>query len=367
MMARLAMTTLIFACLLLVQAEARLAHKESASLRSSDPINPPLKDVQSNEKFFGPAGDYLKDKRPVPDKSIMAKLKGPETPYPALQAKADFDRDYVKDENSDMGAWKAQFEYDALRKKLAEEKADVKGAEDRAAREDKDVDAAQSADDAAGKKVDDAQKNVDDAGKGEQDAKTAEDFQGPPSDEKLKELKKAVEAAEEKLAQQTKAFEECEKQLAAAKKELDDLKAKQTTMEAQLQADTKLWVEQNKAIAERNSVKLNLKKSKEKAAFEIRTQKIAAAQGKLIAAEKIKADAEKALAKEKDESKIALGNLEAKKADLKKAQQQLQAASARLQKLHGYTPTDVAHPMKSGTQMMSAFMAVLTIAGMLMQ
>lgn len=351
------MTTLIFACLLLVQAEARSAHKESASLRSSDPINPPLKDVQSNEKFFGPAGDYLKDKRPVPDKSIMAKLKGPETPYPALQAKADFDRDYVKDENSDMGAWKAQFEYDALRKKLDEEKADVKGAEDRAAREDKDVDAAQSADDAAGKKVDDAQKNVDDAGKGEQDAKTAEDFQGPPSDEKLKELKKAVEAAEEKLAKQTKAFEECEKQLAAAKKELEDLKAAQKDMEAKLSSDTKLWVEQNQ---KQKSIKLNLKKNKEQAAFE----KTTAAQKKLTAAEEIKATAEKALAKEKAESDKAQANLKTKKAALKTAQEQLQAASTRLQKLHGYTPADAAHPVKSSAQMTSAFMAVLTVVGM---
>jgi len=361
-MARLATTVLIVACLFVGQVDARSILKDA----SSDPkLNPPLKDVKSNEKFFGPAGDYLMDKRPVPDKSIMAKLKGPETPYPALQAKADFDRDYVKDENSDTGAWKAQFEYDALRKKLAEEEADVKGAESKADREARDADAAQREDDAAGKKVDDAQKDVDAAGKGEEDAKTAEDFKGPPTDEKLKELKKAVEAAEEKLAKQQKAFEECEKQLADAKKELDDLKAKQKEMEAQLESDTKLWVEENHKRAgrnaERQAVKLNLKKSKEQEAF----KKTTAAQEKMTAAEKVKASAEKALAKEKAESVKALANLASKKDALAKAQQQLQAASTRLQNIHGYKPADAAQPLKSSTQRTTAFMAVVAIVGML--
>jgi len=357
-MARLATTTVIVACLLVGQAEARSILRDASS---DSKLNPPLKDVKSNEKFFGPAGDYLMDKRPVPDKSIMAKLKGPETPYPALQAKADFDVDYVKDENSDKGAWQAQFEYDALRKKLAEEQADVKGAESKADREGKDADAAQREDDAAGKKVDDAQKDVDSAGKGEEDAKTAEDFKGPPTDEKLKELKKAVEAAEEKLVKQQKAFEECEKQLADAKKELDDLKAKQKEMEAQLQSDTKLWVEENHKRAERQAVKLNLKKSKKQEAF----KKTMAAQEKLAAAEKIKASAEKALAKEKAESVKALANLATQKDALAKAQQKLQAASTRLQNLHGYKPADAAQPLKSSTQKTSAFMAVVALVGML--
>jgi len=353
------MTALIFAGLLSMGSCATLREANEALLESFDPkLNPPLKDVKSNEKFFGHNGDYLMDKRPKPDKGIMAKLKGPETPYPALQSKADFDTDYVKDENSDTGAWKAQFEYDALRKKLAEEQGDVKRAEDKATREGKDADAAQKEDDEAGKKVGDAQKNVDDASKGESDAKTAEDFKGPPTDEKLKELKKAVEAAEEKLVKQTKAFEECEKQLAAAKKELEDLKAAQKEMEGKLSSDTKLWVEQNQ---KQKSIKLNLKKTKEQAAFE----KTTAAQKKLTAAEEIKATAEKALAKEKAESDKAQANLKTKKAALKTAQEQLEAASTRLQKLHGYTGSSRRRRKeKSSAQTTSAFMAVLTVAGM---
>merc|ERR1712196_536910 len=41
-------------------------------------------------------------------------------PYPAVQDSSDYDRDYVKDENSDGGRWQAQMEYDTLRSKIRE-------------------------------------------------------------------------------------------------------------------------------------------------------------------------------------------------------------------------------------------------------
>jgi len=328
-------------------------------LASADPkLSPPLKDVKSDKKFFGPAGDYANDQRPVPDQKIMDKLKGPEQPYPALQSKDDYDRDYVKDENSDKGAWQAQFEYDALRKKLAEEEADVKRGQSKADREGKQADDAQHADDEAGKKVSDAQKEVDADSKQEEDVKTADDFSGPPSDEKLKELKKAVEAAEERLEKQKKAFAECERQLAEAKKDLEDLKARQADMEKQLAAETSLWVKQNQ---DQKAIKLNMKKSKESASL----TKTTAAQAKLTTAQKLKADAEKVLAKEKAEHQKAQTRLQKEKADLKEAQDKLQAASTRLQKLHGYTPAQGAPAVKSGAQMTSAFMAAAAIVSML--
>merc|ERR1719409_321635 len=79
-------------------------------------ISPPLK-PKRDEKFFGK--DYPWDKRPKVD---VLHFKHP---YPAVQDSGDFDSDYVKDENSDNGSWKAQTEYDRLRHKLAKEKADV--------------------------------------------------------------------------------------------------------------------------------------------------------------------------------------------------------------------------------------------------
>merc|ERR1740138_198403 len=120
------MKQLIFAMALLSLASSVGAVKDPTQQK----INPPLHDVASDKKFFGPPfpADYPDDKRPAVDKAILNKLKGPDQPYPALQSKADFDRDYVKDENSDKGAWKAQFEYDALRKKWLKEQSDEKSA-----------------------------------------------------------------------------------------------------------------------------------------------------------------------------------------------------------------------------------------------
>jgi len=327
---------------------------KASSLLSSDPrISPPLKDVKSDKKFFGPPfpADYPEDKRPVPQKHILDKLKGPDQPYPALQSKEDFDTDYVKDENSDKGAWEAQFEYDALRRKLAQEEADERRAEERAAREARDADGAQHDDDEAGKAVKDAEDAVNEAAGHEDDAKKAEDFGGPPSQEKLEKLKKAVADAEDKYEEQKKAFEECKRQLEAAKKELEDLKAQQASMEEKLAADTKLWAEQK-------AVKLNLKKTKQSAAAE----KVKAAKDKLTVAEKVKADAEKALAKEKAESEKAKENVRKHKADMEKVQQQLNDASSKLQKLHGFKPAHVAPPAtKSGAQVTSVFFSLSMI------
>jgi len=73
--------------------------------------------TQSDKKFFGK--DYPWDKRPKAD---ILHFKHP---YPIVQDSGDYDDDYVKDENSDNGSWKAQTEYDRLRHQLAKERADV--------------------------------------------------------------------------------------------------------------------------------------------------------------------------------------------------------------------------------------------------
>merc|ERR1740130_2381510 len=151
------MAVVFFALLVLGQAAARSAPEPSQR------ISPPLTDVKSDKKFFGPPfpADYPEDSRPVPDKSILDKLKSPDQPYPALQSKDKFDSDYVKDENSDRGAWKAQFEYDYLRQKLAKEAADARNAGAGAGKE--------------GKDVDDAQKKADEARKAEAEAQAEYD------------------------------------------------------------------------------------------------------------------------------------------------------------------------------------------------
>merc|ERR1719335_1933347 len=76
--------------------------------------------VESSDKqFFGK--DYPWDKRAVADKYYVF-----DHPYPAVQDSSDFDKDFVKDENSDGGKWAAQMDYDTLRSKIrkAKEKLD---------------------------------------------------------------------------------------------------------------------------------------------------------------------------------------------------------------------------------------------------
>jgi len=65
---------------------------------------------------------YQYDKRPKVD---VLHFKHP---YPVVQDSDEFDKDFVKDENSDDGSFKAQSEYDRLRHKLLKEKADVAAA-----------------------------------------------------------------------------------------------------------------------------------------------------------------------------------------------------------------------------------------------
>lgn len=321
----------------------------------SDPtqqkINPPLHDVASDKKFFGPPfpADYPDDKRPAVDHRILNKLKGPEQPYPALQSKEDYDKDYVKDENSDTGAWQAQFEYDRLRKKLAQEEADARRAQDRANREGSDVDGAQRDANAAGKNVDDARNGVDSASKQEKDAqadvKTADDFDGAASKKKLEEIRKAVEAAEDRYEKAKKQFEECKRQLEEAKAQLDDLKKQQAEMEAKLAADTKLWAEQN-------TMKLNMRKSVQEKTSQDKVAKVKAAQEKLAKAEKVKADMDKVLVKQKAEHEKAKEDLQKEKADYERVQKKVQEASDRLQKIHGYKPAAQVVPTstKSGAE-----------------
>jgi len=337
-------------------AKTKKADKAPAKVASL--IEPALKDVSSDKKFFGPPfpADYPDDKRPVVQKSILDKLKGPEQPYPALQSKNTFDKDFVKDENSDKGGWKAQFEYDTLRKKLMGEEADEKSAEEKAAKEGRDADDAQSKADKAAKDAADAQKEADEAGKedgtgkDEDGGEKGEEEAAMPSDENLQKLKKQVADAEANLAKEKKEFAECKKQLEAAEQAVKDLKAQQLEMEQQLAGETKLW-------AETKAVRLNLHKAKVDASH----AKTVAAQAKLQVALNTKADVDRAYAKEKAESDRAKENLEKERADLKQAKSDLEKATLRLQKLRGYSPADTM-PVKSSARMTSAF-AFLMIGG----
>lgn len=323
--------------------ESRSAGKVVALVGGSPSLKPPLHDVASDKKFFGPPfpADYPDDKRPVVDKSILNKLKGPDQPYPALQSKTDFDKDFVKDENSDKGAWKAQFEYDRLRKKLTKETADEKSAEDRASKEGHDVDDAQRKVDAAGTDVDAAKKGVDSAKSDEAGADKSTGDDVAPSTDSLEEMKKRVAEAEANYAKEKKEFEECKKQLEDAKANLDNLKAQLAELEKKMTADTKLWVEQK-------TVRLHAAEEKRKTAKARHDAKLKAAEERMAEAQNTKAVLDKALNKEIIDHELAQKKLQKERAELEQAQKDLARATATLQKLRGYKPaTSDPQPQKS--------------------
>jgi hypothetical protein len=316
-------------------------------------INPPLKDVSSDKKFFGPSfpADYPDDKRPVIKKSIMDDIRSPEQPYPALQSRADFDADYVKDENSDTGAWKAQFEYDAARKRLMDEEGDEKRAQDDANRAGHDADDAQRNADDASKKAGDAQKGLDDAKAGEDGAGKDDGDDGSGDDhsaETLEELKKKLKDAEEAYEKQKKSFEECERQLKEAKEEYERLKAELAEMEKKAYSTAKLWAEQKTV----RMTALKAKRDAEKGAAAAKTK---AAKEVLTKAQSARKDADRKLAKEKSDHEQALENLQKQKADMEAAQKGLEESRIKLQKLRGYAPPG----MKSGSGVTTAFSLLL--------
>lgn len=342
-MARSLAATLCVALVVLSQGTSPAATKTKASLISNsyEPrLSPPLKDVKSDKKFFGPPfpADYPEDTRPVVEKSILNKLKSPDQPYPMVQGKDEFDRDFVKDENSDKGHWNAQFEYDTLRRKLAKEKADAQSAQDAANKAAKDVDnAARNAGKAAKDAADAARDAANSKNTGEEG--DSDDAGPAPSAEALEKLKKKAAEAEADYEKEKKDFEECERQLAEAKQILEDLKAKQASMEKQLAGETKLWEEQK-------VVRLNLHKAKEETA----AAKRKAAEERLVEAKKNKVEMDAQLATKKTRHEQAKASMQKEKSKMEQMKNDLAKATMTLQKIRGYTPGET---MKSGAPVVS--------------
>merc|ERR1719450_18540 len=104
-------------CLLFCSA----AVASTAHLRRYEPeLSPPLS-PRSHDKFFD--HDYPDDQRPGAPKGYDF-----QHPFPVVQDSGDYDKDYVKDENSDGGQWSAQMKYDQLRLKISEKEAAAKRA-----------------------------------------------------------------------------------------------------------------------------------------------------------------------------------------------------------------------------------------------
>jgi len=79
------------------------------SAGATTPLQPAL-EPESSKKFF--SQDYPHDQNPGSNGLHF------KHPYPAVQDSGDFDSDFVKDQNTDNGEFKAQQNYDRIRKQL---------------------------------------------------------------------------------------------------------------------------------------------------------------------------------------------------------------------------------------------------------
>jgi len=197
---------LIFTVPFLTLADSRsfVAYRSQALQQGL--ISPKL-EPGSDKVFFGE--DYPDNRQPR-EKKIKPEFGHP---YPALQDTDRFDKDEVKEENSDNGEWKAQMDYDLLRTRVSKDKDDVEKA--KAAEEDlKQIyDNAKAEETAAGKRAEKAEER---AAKAREEAKKAQEDVAAAKE--LTEKAAEHQAAEE----QRQAAERAEKQAGGDGKQTQD-------------------------------------------------------------------------------------------------------------------------------------------------
>lgn len=197
----------VVACILLpIVGDARRSsatNLKGGNVEATERIVPEL-EPKSDNKFMH--DDYPSDQRPAADGMRF------EHPYPVVQESADYDADYVKDENDDNGQWKAQMDYDAMRVKYRKEKQEMLEAKKIMDKEKQELEKAKELEQIAEDKAEEAEAAADKA-RGE--AEIAEN--------KYQDARAATAGASEKVDQELTDLEECKKELAEAKRKLQEL------------------------------------------------------------------------------------------------------------------------------------------------
>jgi len=246
-------------------------------------IVPPLTDVESDKEFMGK--DYPDDLRPG---VRHFKRYDWDHPYPIVQEDAQYDKDYVKDENNDSGEWSAQHDYDVIRSKIAKTKARVDDLKRRIEAMGGDIDAIRAEELAAEKAAKNAEGDADAA------RKNADGANGKAA---------GLEANEDGAANGVKGgmsdLEKCKEELRKVEEELK-----------------RLLKEKDAKNGDAKAAELALKK----AAMEAELKQMS------------EAELEAKLAEEKAEWKRAQEEYEKQKADLKGTQDALDAAAEKLRK-----------------------------------
>jgi len=214
--------------------------------KGSSSISPRL-DPVSDSKFF--KKDYPEDLRPGVTKRFAFGH-----PYPAVQDGEEFDHDFVKDENTDGGQWKAQISYDKLRARFQKENADVIAAEKQEAKERKELAADKETEDKAEQNLVDAKVKADRAKKDFDDA-----------DNEVSRLERDLSDAIRKVEQEMKDLEKCKEQLTRARDELKELMAQKKKKEQSSAVVKAIVAKEIKEVREKTMLTVHGRQIKSKA------------------------------------------------------------------------------------------------------
>merc|ERR1719161_3068839 len=198
----------VVACILLAASvcDARRSsatHLKGGNVEGKERIVPEL-EPKSDNKFM--KDDYPSDQRP---NAYGLKF---EHPYPTIQESADYDADYVKDENSDNGEWKAQSDYDAIRVKYRKEYKEMMAAKKAMEKELAELEKAKELEHKAEIRADEAKVATDKA-RGEAEA----------AEKVYQDAKAATAVGSAKVDKELADLEDCKKELAEAKRKLQEL------------------------------------------------------------------------------------------------------------------------------------------------
>jgi len=202
-------------------AEVKGSRRGRGASHASARINPGLSPVSDKKFFDGGRADYPTDDRPSTKDHFSF-------PFPKVQDSHDYASDYVKDENGDNGAWKAQAHYDELRASLSS----VKDAADKAAGKEHE-EAAE-----LGKAQEKEKKATEEAAKQTKKAEEAHKQQ-EEAQKRSAAANSAIGEAEKLVKSEVTDLEDCKKQLEEAKAHLQKLvkdKEAAATKQAELDA-----------------------------------------------------------------------------------------------------------------------------------
>lgn len=319
-------------------------------------IVPPLENVKSDKKFFGPPfpADYPHDQQPPSSRRMFEKGQ----PYPKVQEQGFFDKDYVKDENGDGGEWKAQMDYDTARTKIDRTKQQRKHAEKNAEEEHRHVDEAAAkyeekkekedkAKEAAQETARRAQEERDRAAEAsrhvrekeaENEAKVraAEEEQRDAKraaerrEEARKNLEKKVEEAKDALDKERESFKDCQHELDEAKAHVERLTKEKDNLVKSQQDESTLVVKEQRMLEEQKRLL-----QEERSKFNALEAKRTAALARLMAARNETQSAQKELDEQKAEHKAAEQKAKQEEKELKDAEKELSEARTQLRKQRG--------------------------------